>query len=75
MLDRCRTASYSAIAALTEAFREASWPCMGIAAVVVQRSRARRPTPFSSEPTTMAVGMVRSVAVYSVSAISVIFAV
>ena len=62
------------MAALTEAFSEASCPCMGMEMVPVQFSSDSRETPLSSDPTTMAVGAAKSASVQSVSTTSVTFA-
>ena len=57
---RCRTASYSKMAAAALALRELSLPFMGIRTRKSQVSDTRRPMPSPSLPMTMAAGPFRS---------------
>ena len=57
---RCRTASYSKMAAAADAFREDILPRMGMLTRKSQFSATKRLMPSPSEPMTMAAGPLRS---------------
>ena len=57
---RCRTASYSRMAAAADAFREEILPRMGMLTRKSQFSATSRLMPSPSEPMTMAAGPLRS---------------
>ena len=67
---RCRKASYSTMAALTEALSDAIGPDMGMEIAKSHSFMLRRDTPRSSEPITSAVGGDRSASRKSVFALA-----